>query len=57
MKLDFESRFNWSFKMSNGDCEGVSPSNGIIIDLLIGDYEGCLMLNVGEKTVLRYREP
>ena len=55
MTLDFE-RGKWSFKMSRGDCEEVTGSNGIIVHLTIGAFEDAIKLNVDQKTRLKYRE-
>ncbi|MBW2037655.1 MAG: hypothetical protein JRI41_09305 [Deltaproteobacteria bacterium] len=55
MKLDFY-RGAWSFRMSKGDCEAVTGSNGITVLLTIGSCEDAVNLNVDQKTRLKYRE-
>jgi len=54
MKLDFD-RGTWSFRMSNGNCEGVLGRDGITVRLEIGTHEGVLLLDAAVKTVLRHR--
>ena len=45
----------WQFNM-HGDCYGVSASNGIVVHLKIGDFEGRVRLNVEQRTLLKYSE-